>query len=114
MPMFSFFFITMKALFLYTLGLFLFCSASLADALTIYSYRHYESDVLLFDKFTERTGIEVEVVKSKAGALLERLQDACRCSDYFGCGAFASGARSRCVTAAKVVILGAARACQLA
>ena len=64
----------MKALFLYTLSLFLFCSASLADTLTIYSYRHYESDVLLFNKFTEQTGIEVEVVKSKAGALLERLK----------------------------------------
>jgi|TARA_B110000967_G_scaffold70902_1_gene73374 iron(III) transport system substrate-binding protein len=74
MPLFLFFFITMKALVLYTLSLFLFCSASLADALTIYSYRHYESDVLLFDKFTEQTGIEVKVVKSKAGALLERLK----------------------------------------
>ncbi|MDG1241866.1 MAG: Fe(3+) ABC transporter substrate-binding protein [Opitutae bacterium] len=64
----------MKALFLYGLSLFLFCSASLADTLTIYSYRHYESDVLLFDKFTEETGIDVKVVKSKAGALLERLK----------------------------------------
>lgn len=64
----------MKALFLYGLSLFLFCSASLAGTLTVYSYRHYETDVLLFEQFTAQTGIEVKVVKSKAGALLERLK----------------------------------------
>ena len=58
----------------YFLSLFIFYSASPADTLTVYSYRHYESDVLLFEKFTEQTGIEIEVVKSKAGALLERLK----------------------------------------
>jgi len=45
-----------------------------AETLTVYSYRHYESDVALFEQFTAKTGIEVEVVKSKAGALLERLK----------------------------------------
>lgn len=50
------------------------CSALAADVLTVYSYRHYESDAKLFKQFTEQTGIEVEVVKSKAGALLERLK----------------------------------------
>ena len=42
--------------------------------LTIYSYRHYESDRALFDQFTEATGIEVELVSSKADALIERLK----------------------------------------
>ncbi|MGC6423972.1 MAG: Fe(3+) ABC transporter substrate-binding protein [Lentimonas sp.] len=45
-----------------------------ASTLTIYSYRHYESDQALFDKFTAETGIELEIVKSKADALLERLK----------------------------------------
>ena len=47
------------------------CGCRSADGLR---YRHYESDVRLFEQFTEQTGIEVEVVKSKAGALLERLR----------------------------------------
>jgi iron(III) transport system substrate-binding protein len=64
----------MKNLSFYIFSILLFCSSSLADGLTIYSYRHYESDELLFQKFTEKTGIEVNVVKSKAGALLERLK----------------------------------------
>lgn len=44
-----------------------------AETITVYTYRHYSSDDALFAKFTEETGIQVEVVKSKAGALLERL-----------------------------------------
>ncbi|MEO0795703.1 MAG: Fe(3+) ABC transporter substrate-binding protein [Verrucomicrobiota bacterium] len=44
------------------------------DALTVYSFRHYPADDALFEKFTEQTGIPVEVVKAKAGALLERLE----------------------------------------
>ena len=47
------------------------CGCRSADGLY---YRHYESDVRLFEQFTEQTGIEVEVVKSKADALLERLK----------------------------------------
>lgn len=49
-------------------------AAASAEVLTVYSYRHYESDDTLFKQFTEKTGIEVEVVKSKAGAILERLK----------------------------------------
>lgn len=64
----------MKALSFYILSLFFFCSSLFADVLTVYSYRHYESDVVLFKQFTEQTGIEIEVVKSKAGALLERMK----------------------------------------
>ena len=42
--------------------------------LTVYSFRHYESDTLLFKRFTEETGIAVHLVKSKADTLLERLK----------------------------------------
>ena len=47
----------------------LYCS----EILTIYSFRHYKSDIELFEKFTEQTGIQVVVVKSKADTLMERL-----------------------------------------
>lgn len=64
----------MTTLTLYSFSLLLLCSSLFSEVLTVYSYRHYESDVALFNQFTEQTGIEVEVVKSKAGALLERLK----------------------------------------
>lgn len=44
------------------------------EEVNLYSYRHYEADTALFDQFTEKTGIKVNVVKSKADALIERLQ----------------------------------------
>ncbi len=45
-----------------------------AEALVVYSHRHYPSDDLLFAKFTEQTGIAVQVVKANAGELIERLR----------------------------------------
>ncbi|MEM7790943.1 MAG: Fe(3+) ABC transporter substrate-binding protein [Verrucomicrobiota bacterium] len=56
------------------LSLFITQIVSAGETLTVYSYRHYESDDQLFKKFTDQTGIEIEVVKSKADALLERLK----------------------------------------
>jgi len=44
------------------------------QALTVYSYRHYESDQALFKQFTASSGIPVHVVKAKADTLLERLK----------------------------------------
>ncbi len=41
--------------------------------ITVYSHRHYESDQALFEKFTEASGIEVNVVKANADELIERL-----------------------------------------
>jgi len=40
----------------------------------VYSHRHYEADQKLFDRFTESTGIRVNVVKAKADQLIERLK----------------------------------------
>jgi len=45
-----------------------------AEPLVVYSHRHYEADDKLFDRFTEQTGIEVNVVKAGADELLERLK----------------------------------------
>ena len=48
-------------------------TVSAEEVVNLYSYRHYEADTELYKKFTEKTGIKVNVVKSKADALLERL-----------------------------------------
>ena len=45
----------------------------LAD-INIYTHRHYNSDKVLFKKFTDITGIEVNVIKGSADQLIHRLQ----------------------------------------
>lgn len=45
-----------------------------AEEVTLYSHRHYESDGDLFQAFTAATGIKVNVVKSGADQLMERLK----------------------------------------
>lgn len=60
----------MKYILILTVGLM----PLLANALTVYSYRHYESDEQLFELFTQKTGIPINVVKAKADTLLERLK----------------------------------------
>lgn len=57
-------------LLLSTLGFNLLQSAEI----TLYSHRHYESDDALYAKFTEQTGIKVNVVKAGANELIERLK----------------------------------------
>ena len=44
-----------------------------AGVVNLYTSRHYETDDVLFDQFTEETGIEVNVVKGEADELGERL-----------------------------------------
>ena len=41
--------------------------------LNIYTHRHYDSDKALFKKFTDKTGIEVNVIKGSADQLIQRL-----------------------------------------
>lgn len=40
----------------------------------VYTHRHYESDQLLFSKFTEETGIKVNVVNAGADELIKKLE----------------------------------------
>ncbi len=44
------------------------------DVVNVYSSRHYDTDLALYEQFTERTGIEVNLIEAGADALLERLQ----------------------------------------
>ena len=45
----------------------------LANEVNIFSARHYDSDVQLYEKFTAKTGIKVNVVSGKSGALEKRI-----------------------------------------
>jgi iron(III) transport system substrate-binding protein len=44
------------------------------QVINVYSHRHYDVDKLVFDRFTEETGIKVNVVKAGADELITRLE----------------------------------------
>jgi iron(III) transport system substrate-binding protein len=48
--------------------------AAAADAVNVYSARHYESDDLLYDGFQEATGIAVNVIEGEGPELLARMR----------------------------------------
>ncbi len=48
--------------------LFAFTSSLFANEVNIFSARHYDSDVQLYEKFTAKTGIKVKEVSDKSGA----------------------------------------------
>lgn len=60
-----------------SLGLFLACaltpSAVVAEQVNIYSARHYDTDLALYDTFTERTGVAVNLIEGGSDALIERI-----------------------------------------
>lgn len=45
-----------------------------AEELNLYSSRHYDVDLALYDKFTEGTGIEINLIEGDADELIARLQ----------------------------------------
>ena len=60
----------MRKILLSALAYLVFLSGSLlANEVNIFSARHYDSDVQLYEKFTAKTGIKVNVVSGKSGAL---------------------------------------------
>ncbi len=44
-----------------------------AGVVNVYSGRHYDSDIAIFDAFTAETGIEVNVIEAGGDALIERI-----------------------------------------
>ena len=57
-------------------ALLAFLSTSVfANEVNIFSARHYDSDIQLYEKFTSKTGIKVNVVSGKDGALLKRITE---------------------------------------
>ncbi|WP_026942758.1 Fe(3+) ABC transporter substrate-binding protein [Hellea balneolensis] len=45
-----------------------------AGVVNLYSSRHYDTDLALYDNFTSQTGIEVNRIEAKADALIERIK----------------------------------------
>ena len=51
----------------------LFYNYSLGDELNLFTSRHYEGDKMLFNQFTDKTGIKVNVVSGKSKVLEKRI-----------------------------------------
>ena len=49
-------------------------AAAQEDVVNVYSARHYDTDVTLYDAFTEATGIEVNLIEAGADELIERIR----------------------------------------
>jgi len=63
----------MKKISILALIISLFASPVLANEVNIFSARHYDSDTQLYEKFTSKTGIKVNVVSGKDKALQKRI-----------------------------------------
>jgi iron(III) transport system substrate-binding protein len=56
------------------LALALTASGAVAQEVNLYSSRHYDTDVALYDGFTEQTGIAVNLIEGDADQLIERIK----------------------------------------
>ncbi len=65
----------MKKIGIITALITFFTSVSLANEVNIFSARHYDSDIQLYEKFTVKTGIKVNVVSGKDKALQKRIKE---------------------------------------
>lgn len=65
-----------KALLLSTITGFMYAcgNSEPAEEVNVYTHRHYEADGKLYEKFTEETGIKVNVVNANADELIQRLE----------------------------------------
>ena len=50
------------------------CGANKEQSIGVYSGRHYNTDQELYDRFTQETGIKVELLEAKDDALIQRLR----------------------------------------
>ena len=82
-----------------------------ANEVNIFSARHYDSDVQLYEKFTAKTGIKVNVVSGKSGALEKRIiaeggtADLYITADAGRLGAFQANSRAQQLNLQFLVIL---------
>ena len=51
----------------------LIASAPISAQINLYTHRHYDSDKILFEKFTKETGIKINVIKGSADQLIQRM-----------------------------------------
>ena len=59
----------------FLLGLTTFAAAQEGGVVNVYSSRHYDTDLALYDEFTEQTGIRVNRLEAGADALIERIKN---------------------------------------
>ena len=53
--------------------LILIATAPISAQINLYTHRHYDSDKILFEKFTKDTGIKINVIKGSADQLIQRM-----------------------------------------
>src|SRR5690554_6573488 len=59
----------------FAVGIFISCgNQSNEDIVNVYTHRHYKADDQLFARFTEETGIKVNIVNASADELIQRLE----------------------------------------
>ena len=63
----------MRVITILTLMISILSSLAIASEVNVFSARHYDSDIQLYEKFTAKTGIKVNVVSGKSGALEKRI-----------------------------------------
>ena len=64
----------MKKISILSLIISLFASAfAVANEVNIFNARHYKADAELYGKFTKATGIKVNLINGKSGALEKRM-----------------------------------------
>ena len=44
-----------------------------ADVVNIYSARHYDTDIALYENFEKRTGVKVNLIEAPSDTLIERI-----------------------------------------
>ena len=65
----------MKKIGIITIFISLVMSICSANEVNIFSARHYDSDIQLYEKFTAKTGIKVNVISGKDKALQKRIKE---------------------------------------
>ena len=65
----------MRKLSLITILLTFISSITIAAEVNVFSARHYDSDIQLYEKFTAKTGIKVNVISGKDKALQKRITE---------------------------------------
>ena len=65
----------MKKITIITILTAFFTNIAFANEVNIFSARHYDSDIQLYEKFTAKTGIKVNIVSGKDKALQKRITE---------------------------------------
>lgn len=56
-------------------SLILLSACSQEEEVNVYSSRHYDTDITLYDNFTEETGIQINLIEGSSDELIERIRN---------------------------------------